>query len=115
MKKTVKVKYRKNVIWEDKHKYYGRPGFYLSVKKTHYHDRLQAEGYTQSGYYTGSEITVIISVFRNWISSEPETVMLNTTYKGFDYQRNYNIISTERGIQLRCAIFIKDILNKKIK
>lgn len=101
------------ITWQNKRKYWGA-SFYLSEKKTHFHDKLNADGFSQRGVYAGAEITVRIDVYKNWITTEPEFVSLHATYQGHDYQRNYGCLFSERGLRLICARFIRDIKNKKI-
>lgn len=101
------------ITYQSKHKYWG-PSFILSERKPHFHDKLNKDGYSQKGVYAGSEITVRIDILNNWITSCPNLVTLNATYEGMNYQRNYNCSFSDRGIQLICARFIRDIKNKKI-
>ena len=101
------------ITYQAKRKYW-YPAFYLSEQKPHYHDLLKQAGYSQRGYYAGAEITVRVDILKNWITTAPEIVTLNATYKGFDFQRSYGRMFSERGIALICARFIRDIKAKKI-
>ena len=103
-----------NITYQKKQRFYG-PTFRISAKRTFFHDLLKTEGFEQTGAYQGPEITVRFCIYHNWITSEPKLVILDCAYKGYDYQRNYNILFSERGIKLICAKFIKDIKAGKIK
>jgi hypothetical protein len=96
-----------------------RPSFYLSQKK--YWDRNPINGieksYYQRGHYQSKEITVLFYIDVNPFAKNREFVYfnINANYKGKCYSRNFNQLYSERGIQLVCAKFIRDILQNKIK
>lgn len=102
------------ITHESKYRFW-RTSLVMGEKKHFQHDKIKQEGYSQKGIYTGSEVTVTVDVLVNWITSQPNLVILNATHKGYNYQRNYGCTFSDHGLKLICARFVKDVLKGKIK
>lgn len=102
------------MTWENKRKFW-RPNLTMSEKKQHFHDKLNASGFSQNGFYQGKNICVAVRVMSNWLTTDPNLVILTAPYKGYEYQRNYGCLFSDHGLKMICAKFIKDIEKGKIK